>query len=83
MNVCTHCGKELFQKRFSSGVLESPSMLARRKFCDRKCMAEHMQKETCSSLSHSRMKAASMAAGACEICGVTEDLQVHHVDENP
>ena len=30
MNICIHCGKELVQKRFSSVVLESPSMLARR-----------------------------------------------------
>ena len=83
MNICIHCGKELVQKRFSSGVLESPSMLARRKFCDRTCMAVHRKKETCSSQSHSRMKAANTAAATCEICGATEDLQVHHVDENP
>lgn len=83
MNVCIHCGRELVQKRFSSGVLESPSMLARRRFCSRACMAESMRKETCSSLSHSRMKAASTAAKACEICGTTEGLHVHHVDENP
>ena len=62
MNVCVHCGRELVQKRFSSGVLESPSMLVRRKFCNRICMAQHMKKE---------------------ICGMTNDLQVHHVDKNP
>ena len=83
MNVCVHCGSELVQKRFSSGVLESPSMLVRRKFCNRICMAQHMKKEICSSLSHSRMKAAKTAANACEICGMTNDLQVHHVDKNP
>ena len=46
-------------------------------------MAQHMKKEICSSLSHSRMKAAKTAANACEICGMTNDLQVHHVDKNP
>ena len=83
MLKCKTCGKELTQKRFSSGVLESPSMLKRRKYCDRVCMAKAQMKDTCSSVSHSRMKSASTAKDSCEICGAMGKLHVHHKDSNP
>lgn len=83
MQSCAACGKTLVQKRFSSGVLESPSMLNRRKYCDRRCMAIGQQKEVCQSLSHSRGKAHNLAKAACQLCGKTGRLHVHHVDENP
>ena len=83
MLTCHYCGKQLAQKRFNGGVLESPSMLKRRKYCDRACMANAMRKEVCSSASHSRMKAATFAKNYCETCGATGKLHVHHIDGNP
>jgi hypothetical protein len=80
---CLACSKELVQKRFSGGVLEAPSMLARRKYCDRRCMAAGQTKDACDSLSHSRMKAARTAKPVCERCGKHGKLHVHHKDENP
>lgn len=83
MNSCKHCGLTLTQKRFSSGVLEAPSMLRRRKFCDQRCMAAAMEKDRCKSASHSRQKAALMAKPACEVCKATMNLHVHHQDHDP
>lgn len=77
---CHQCGKPLTQKRFASGVLESPSVLKRRKYCNRDCMAKAMLKEKCKSLSHSRMKAHKLILKNCEICGGQGRLHVHHKD---
>jgi hypothetical protein len=83
VSSCKACGTPLTQKRFSSGVLESPSMLKRRKYCDQACMAKGQHKDTCSSISHSRSKSHQQIEEACENCGATGYLHVHHVDENP
>ncbi len=81
---CKNCGKPLEQKRFSSGVLESPSMMAKRKFCDRSCMAASMEGAIKVMNPHnSRRQSAKGAKGKCEICAVTARLQVHHQDQNP
>ena len=82
MPCCLACGEPLHQKRFSSGVLESPSMLKRRRYCDRACMAAGQVREACASPSHSRMKAHREAKTACETCGKTDRLHVHHRDED-
>ncbi len=83
MQSCKVCGEPLRQKRFSSGVLESPSMLKRRMYCDQSCMAKGQQKDRCSSPSHSRMKAHRQAMAACETCGkMSNRLHVHHKDED-
>ena len=83
MGFCKACGKLLVAGRFPSGRKESPSQLAKRKYCNQKCMAKGMQKDTCRSLSHSRMKAKRHIKEACETCGATGRLHVHHKDENP
>ncbi len=82
MQCCLACGATLHQKRFSSGVLESPSMLKRRLYCDRVCMAKGQTKETCASPSHSRMKAHQAVKTACETCGKTGRMHVHHRDHD-
>jgi len=83
MAACRACGKELVQKRFSSGVLECPSMLNRRKYCNRTCMAKGQQKERCSSVGHSRSKSTKKMRRCCEVCGNTGRLHVHHLDGDP
>jgi len=83
MPVCHACGKKLVQKRFSSGVLESPSMLKRRKYCNRQCMAQGMQKDRCNSTSHSRSKSTKKMKSCCEGCGSNGKRHVHHLDNDP
>lgn len=81
---CAWCGVPLRQKVYwPSGRTESLSNFLERKFCDRKCMAKAMEKERCESLSHSRLKAQRLGAPSCELCGSTQNLQVHHKDEDP
>lgn len=46
-------------------------------------MAVGMRKDVCRSLSHSRSKAAATAKAACETCGRSGRLHVHHIDEDP
>mgnify|MGYP002632591509 CR=1 FL=1 len=81
---CKQCEKELKQKRFSSGVLESPSMLKRRKFCDQDCMAKAMI-GVIKNLTpqNSRRQSAKIRGEKCENCGSTSRLHVHHTDHNP
>ncbi len=81
---CKHCGKQLKQKRFSSGVLESPSMLKRRKFCNRHCMALAMTGVILNpNAKNSRRQSARKVGQCCKICGGTSRLAVHHIDSNP
>lgn len=78
---CSHCGKPLERKRYGA-ALEERSAFMRRKFCDRACMAAAMEKDRCSSKSHSRTKAHKSVKPACEVCGKTGRLHVHHKDED-
>lgn len=79
---CAQCRRRLRRKRFN-GTLESMNCFLRRKFCGRGCMAKAMVKTRCQSLSHSRSKANKAIKSACEACGRTKSLHVHHVNEDP
>jgi len=79
---CRHCGVALGRKRMN-GRLEDRGVFLRRQFCDQTCMAKAMEKETCTSVSHSRMKANRTMKPSCEACNATGKLHVHHKDENP
>ena len=83
MKTCIQCGAEMHRKRFPSGRLESRRIFEARKFCDQRCMALNMQKDVCTSESHSRVKASRTASSNCELCGAAGRLHVHHVDNNP
>lgn len=78
---CAHCGKAMERKRYENS-LESRTVFMSRKFCDQECMAAAMVRERCSSPSHSRMKAHKSVKPACEVCGKTGYLHVHHKDED-
>ncbi len=81
---CLSCQKELVQKRFSSGVLESPSMLKRRKYCDQKCMAKGQEGLRVLTPKNSRRQSAKASTRVCMKCQKTEGkMHVHHKDENP
>src|SRR5262249_1129859 len=81
----SQCGKKLMQKRFSSGVLESPSMLKRRKFCNQTCMAAFQtgRFRKPPTAQWSRAQSNKTRKAACENCGSTSRLHVHHIDSNP
>lgn len=82
MKRCAACGAELCRKRFS-GRLEDRTAFSRRRYCNRSCMAAGMQKEKCSSPSHSRMKAHRHQKMRCELCELSHrNLHVHHKDED-
>lgn len=77
---CSYCGKLLERKRFN-GRLEDLSAFRRRKYCDVMCMAQDMvQPEVSKSMHHKRAQAYRKEA--CESCGGTESLHVHHIDGN-
>lgn len=83
MANCRSCRKPLTQKRFSNGVLESPSMLKRRKYCDRSCMGRGLRKSV-NELTRSGLlvRARRHLKSACEHCGSTTKLGIHHKNRN-
>lgn len=79
---CATCNLKMERQRYA-GVLESMNNFLRRKYCNRSCMAKGMEREICSSLSHSRIKAHRSVKGHCQMCAATRRLHVHHKDGNP
>lgn len=79
---CQQCQKLMTRNRYGD-CLEDLTSFMKRLYCDRACMAQAMNKEQCQSLSHSRMKAHRQVKSACEACGATGKLHVHHKDEDP
>lgn len=75
--ACAHCGVVIRRNRIR-GRLEDRGVFLRRQYCNRACMAAAMQKDRCSSTSHSRSKAARQALPSCETCGSVVSLHVHH-----
>lgn len=90
--VCLNCGKEIVPKYFiqkGKNVLESPSQVERRKYCDRLCMRKAFTKKVSDSQSyrcaHQTAKKIVMLNGGinyCIKCGATKSLDVHHKDGN-
>ncbi len=79
--ACNHCGKTLERKRSPSGTLEGAGCFARRKYCDRSCMAESMKKDR-PTRSAIQKRLASQRKGCCENCGASESLSIHHKDRD-
>lgn len=82
VNTCLACGRLMARKR-TGKRLEDLGAFKRRRYCDRACMAKGMERDVCKSASRSRMKAHAFIKTACETCGRTEKLHVHHKDHNP
>lgn len=79
--LCAACGAEMARKRFSSGTLEDSGCFARRKYCNRKCMAYAMKKAL-PTRSAIGKRLASLRKPSCEFCGTSEGLSTHHKDRN-
>lgn len=86
MKNCLNCGAELAPKAVNSRKTktESPAVFARRKYCDRACMAAAMVKDPMTlTRSYSNQKLAyKFMKAACEMCGTPDTLTVHHEDRN-
>lgn len=73
---CAECGAPLTRKRIN-GRLEDRTAYLRRKFCDRACMAKAQLSDDPSTSYLRRFR-----KDACESCGSTSRLNVHHMDED-
>ena len=82
VKFCKACGKQMERPRVN-GKIEELATFVKRIYCDRACMAAGMEKDRCASVSHSRAKASRNMKEACEACGATGKLHVHHRDEDP
>lgn len=82
MKTCAACGKQMAPKIVRGAEKESPAVFARRKFCDRACMAAAMRKAK-PGRSALRKRAAAYRVASCAECGGTQKLDVHHKDRNP
>lgn len=79
---CKHCSRPLQRKMFG-GRLEDRATYMRRIFCDQKCMgqAKITSTPTLGAL-RSRTSRAIKKKSACEQCGSTILLNIHHKDED-
>lgn len=82
VKFCKSCGKQMERPRID-GKIEELATFVKRIYCNRACMAVGMEKDRCQSPSHSRAKANRHIKEACEACGATGKLHVHHKDEDP
>lgn len=76
---CETCGAPLTRKRFQSGRLEDRSVFLRRRFCSIRCSST---KATLTSKDAHHWRARRHRKSACEKCGTTTNLHVHHVDRD-
>lgn len=77
---CLHCGMQMRRKRID-GRLEDNTSFARRRYCDRECMAKGMVKPEVTKGTY-MWRARQLRGPSCETCGSTSKLHAHHVDEN-
>src|ERR1700686_4797102 len=78
--LCETCGATFRRKRFTSGTLEDFGCYLKRRFCSLSCA--NSQSKGGNSRSRSHVRARQHVGLFCEVCGSTENLVVHHVDEN-
>ena len=78
---CSTCGAALMRKKYS-GRMEDRAVFLRRKYCDLICSALGREVKT-PSLAALRKKSARLRGKACQDCGTTEQIGIHHKDSNP
>lgn len=85
---CQYCGKKLERKRFN-GRLEDYGVFLKRQYCNRECMRKGFLKigESDANWSNAHSTARNinkliLKKDYCEICGSTENLDMHHIDGN-
>lgn len=78
---CEHCAEPMSRKRFN-GRLEDFTRFSLRKHCDQFCSAEAMKKEDPLREAYAKRARKQSLKSACETCGTTERLSIHHEDRN-
>lgn len=76
----------MIRKRYSNGELESWNSYNRRVYCSKECLSKAYKEKPHTGTSwmtihyHARNL---LPEGPCEICGATENIDVHHKDLDP
>lgn len=78
---CACCGLSLERKRIN-GRLEDFGVFNRRKFCNQDCMAKAMLKDDPRRQAYAIRAREQSLKAACEVCGTTQALAIHHKDRN-
>ena len=85
---CEYCGKPLERKRIN-GRLEDFTVFTNRKYCNRECMrrafvkvGNHEQSYSCAHGTARKINELWLKKDECEICGSTQNLDIHHIDGN-
>ncbi len=81
IKYCAYCGNLLSRKRFG-GRLEDLGRFLLRKYCGQDCMEMGMMHES-PNLAALRKRSQRLKGTACDHCGATEKLHIHHEDRNP
>ena len=89
-HYCAYCGKKMERKIFPNGERECIPLFLRRKYCDRECMrkafvTKDASKQNWSEAHDSARKIVYLIEErekVCELCGSTENIDVHHKDFN-
>lgn len=76
---CEMCGAPFERRRFGQRLEDRTRFLARR-FCSKSCA--NSKQVVGKSMEHKRARKVRPPT-ACETCGATENLHVHHIDRNP
>lgn len=76
---CVACGAMFNRRPMPNGRLEDAGIFERRKCCSLSCANSRQE------VTHSAMlwRARKFRKDACEACGFTKRLHVHHCDQNP
>ena len=74
--ICEHCGKVFNRRRFGDR-LDDCGRYQKRRFCSLKCSG---YKENPKDRTSFCKRAQEFKRTVCEICGITENLEVHHKD---
>ncbi len=81
---CTQCSSVMERKRYPGGDLECMSNFLQRKYCNQDCMSKAFEgRIKVPNAKNSRRQSGKAAKEACEACGKTSTLHVHHADESP
>lgn len=78
---CEQCSALMTRVRFN-GRLEDFSVFQRRKFCNQDCMAKAMLKADPKRQAYAVRARKAALKSACEACGTTSKLAIHHEDRN-
>lgn len=85
---CEYCGKPLTRKRIN-GRLEDFTVFTKRKYCNRECMrrafvkvGNYEQSYSCAHATARKINELWLKKDECEICGATQNLDIHHIDGN-